>query len=97
MPVGFTFKSKKQDFIRASDNIKLNFQNSAKGSLKHMDNLAFRVMDCRKRDSGPEMDIELIKDKDRGVAVLKFYGPNSKTGECTIMINKSKRHDVKFG
>ena len=96
VPVGFTFKSKKQDFIRASDNIKLNFQNSAKGSLKQMDNVAFRIMDCRKRDSGPEMDIELIKNKDRGVAVLKFYGPNSKTGECTIMINKSKRHDVKF-
>ena len=95
-PVGFTYKSKKQDFIKASENIKSNFKNSAKGSLKHMDNLDFRILDCRNRDSGPEMDIEITKSKDRGVAVLKFYGPNAKTGECTLMINKSKRYDVKF-
>ena len=42
------------------------------------------------------MDIEITKNKERGVAVLKFYGPNSKTGESTLMINKSKRYDVKF-
>ena len=96
VPVGFTYKSKKQDFIRAVDSIKLNFQNSAKGSPKHMDNLAFCILDNRQKDSGPEMDIEITKNKERGVAVLKFYGPNSKTGECTLMINKSKRHNVKF-
>ena len=28
--------------------------------------------------------------------MLKFYGPNSKSGECTVMITKSKKHDVKF-
>ena len=96
VPVGFTYKSKKQDFIRASDNIKSNFQNAAKGGPKFIDNLEFSILDCRKKDSGPEMDIGITKNKERGVAVLKFYGPNTKTGECTLMINKSKRHDVKF-
>ena len=52
-------------------------------------------MDARKVPHGIEMDIELSKDKDRGLAVLKIYGPNSKK-ECTIMINKSKKHDVKY-
>ena len=96
VPVGFTYKSKKQDFIRASEDIKSNFQILAKGGPKQMENLEFRVLDDRKKDNGSEMDIEITKNKERGVAVLKFYGPNSKTGECTLMISKSKRYNVKF-
>ena len=61
-----------------------------------MDNLAFCILDNCQKDSGPELDIEITKNKESGVAVLKFYGPNSKTGECTLMINKSKKHNVKF-
>ena len=69
VPVGFTYK----DFIRASDNIKSNFQNAAKGSPKFMDNLEFCILDCRKKDSGPEMNIETTRNKGRGVAALTFY------------------------
>ena len=95
-PVGFTFKSKKQDFVKACESIKTNFQKIQKGSLKQIDDIAFRILDSRSKENGPEMDIEIVKGKDRGNAVLKFYGPNTKSGECTIMITKSKRHDVKF-
>ena len=95
-PVGFTFKSKKQDFVKACENIKSYFQKAQKGSQKQMDNLAFRILDSRSKENGPEMDIEIIKNKNRGNAVLKFYGPNSKSGECTLMITKSKKHDVKY-
>ena len=100
IPVGFTYKSKKQDFIRACEIIKSNFSKNSnfnQGNKKDKDNdLSFRVLDHRNRENGPEMDIEVIKNKERGSAVLKFYGPNSKSGECTVMINKSKRHDAKF-
>ena len=96
VPVGYTFKSKKQDFVKACDNIKSTFKKDQKGAQKHMENLAFRILDSRNKENGPEMDIEISKNKERGNAVLKFYGPNSKSGECTLMITKSKRHDVKF-
>ena len=95
-PVGFTFKSKKQDFVKACENIKSYFQKVQKGSQKQMDNLAFRILDSRSKENGPEMDIEIIKNKNRGNAVLKFYGPNIKSGECTLMITKSKKHEVKY-
>ena len=75
-PVGFTFKSKNLAFVKASENIKTNFQKIQKGSLMEMDNLAFRNLDSRNKENGPEMDIEIVKGKDRGNAVLKFYGPN---------------------
>ena len=96
IPVGYTFKSKKQDFIKACESIKSNFKKDQKGAQKYMENLAFRILDSRNKENGPEMDIEISKNKERGNAVLKFYGPNSKSGECTLMITKSKRHDVKF-
>ena len=44
---------------------------------------------------GYEYEVEISKEKDKGVAVLKLFGPNGKK-EHTIMINKSKKHDVKF-
>ena len=44
VPVGFTYKSKKQDFIRASEDIKSNFQILAKGGPKQMENLEFRIL-----------------------------------------------------
>ena len=33
---------------------------------------------------------------ERGIAILKLYGPNKKTKEYTIMVNKHKESDIKF-
>ena len=44
---------------------------------------------------GYEYEVEISKEKDKGVAVLKLFGPNGKK-EHTIMINQSRKHDVKF-
>ena len=52
-----------------------------------MGKINFRVMDVRKIPHGIEIDIELSKDKDKGFAVLKTFGPNARK-ECTILINK---------
>ena len=42
-----------------------------------------------------EYEVEISKDKERGVAILKIFGPSAKKG-CTLMINKSKKFEVKF-
>ena len=44
---------------------------------------------------GVEYDIETLKEKDRGVSILKIYGPTPTKG-CTVMITKSKEHYAKF-
>ena len=57
-----------------------------------MEHLEFRILDCRK---GSEVDVEISKGTERGIAVLKMFGPNSRK-ECTLMINKSRKHEAKF-
>ena len=44
---------------------------------------------------GMEYEVEIIKGKDRGNALLKIFGPNNKK-DCTIQISKVKKNDVKF-
>ena len=91
-PSGFSFKGKKKLFAKAVENIKLLMK---KGNQKIVESIAFKVLDCRKMNHGNEYDVEVSKDTERGIAVLKIFGPNGKK-EHTIMINKSKKHDVKF-
>ena len=88
---GFTFKGKKKIFNKAVENLVICFKN--KGKLKEMAKLTFKTMDNRKTKNGSEIDVEITKNKERGIAVLKIFGPKK---ESTIMINKSKKHDVKF-
>ena len=66
-----------------------------KGNLKVLDSLSFKVLDSRKIPHGLEYDVEVLKEKERGIAILKIFGPNTKKG-CTLMVNKSKKHEVKF-
>ena len=63
--------------------------------MKQMYKMQFRVLDSRKGQHGIEVDIEISKDKERGIAVLKIFGPNSKK-ECTLMITKSKKYEAMY-
>ena len=90
-PCGFTFKGKKKIFNKAVENVILCFKN--KGKIRDMTSLTFKVNDNRKTRNGSEIDVEITKNKERGIAVLKIFGPKK---ESTIMINKSKRYDVKY-
>ena len=92
IPTGFTFKSKKKIFVKAVDNIKITLK---KGVQFEIDDLIIEILDRRNGQNGVEIDIEIIDKKDRGQAVLKVFGPNSRK-ECTLMINKSKKHEAKF-
>ena len=42
-----------------------------------------------------KLQIKVKKEKDRGVAILILFGPN-KRNVATVMINKSKKNDIKF-
>ena len=91
-PSGFRFKGKKKMFVKAAERIKLMLK---KGNSKVIESITFKVLDSKKINHGYKYEVEIIKEKDKGVAVLKLFGPNGKK-EHTIMINKSKKHDIKF-
>ena len=58
------------------------------GSIK------FKALDTRIKGAGLEIDVEIIENKNRGVGILKLYGPNSKK-EYTVTVSKSKNSDSK--
>ena len=92
-PHGFSYKSKKKAFGKALDNLKLMLK---KGTRKDLNKIQITVLDCRKEKSKTsEVDIEIVKSNERGIATLKFYGPNAKKVR-TILISKSKNHDAKY-
>ena len=74
-PSGFSFKGKKKLFVKAVENIKVLMK---KGNQKVVETITFKILDCRKMNHGNEYDVEISKDNDRGVAVLKIFGPNGK-------------------
>ena len=65
------------------------------GNENILGSVSFKVLDSRKVPHGMEYEVEISKDKERGVAILKIFGPSAKKG-CTLMINKSKKFEVKF-
>ena len=69
-----------------------------KGNQKSIKNVTFKVLDVRKKGKKSdevEIDVEVKKDNERGVAALKIFGPSKKKG-CTIMMTKLKKYDAKF-
>ena len=46
--------------------------------MKTIDITTFRILDSRKATYGMEYDVETEYDNEKGVAVLKVYGPTPK-------------------
>ena len=90
-PSGYTFKSKRKVFSKAVENLKIAFK---KGAQKQIKNIGVKTLDFRTIKNMSEIDIELTKSDERGIACVKIYGPSKKG--CTIMVTKSKKHDAKF-
>ena len=91
-PSVITFKGKKKGFVKAVDGIKRIMK---KGTEKVMENIQFKVVDSSKIPHGNEYEIQVVKDKEKGLAKIKIYGPNNKKGS-SIVVNKAKNQDLKF-
>ena len=90
VPTGFSYK--KKCFIKAVESFKILMK---KGNQKVIDDITFKVLDSRKKSNANEYDVEVCKDKERGVATMKTFGPKEKKG-CTIFLNKSKKYELKY-
>ena len=66
--------------------------------IESINNVAFKVLDVRnkgKKSDEVEINVEMKKDNNQGVASLNILGPSKKKG-CTIMVTNLKKHDMKF-
>ena len=67
-----------------------------KGLQSDVNGIKFKVMDRKIKGSGLEIDVKIEDRSERGIGILKLYGPNKKSKEYTVMVNKHKDSDVKF-
>ena len=67
-----------------------------KGATSEVNGIEYKVLDSRIKGAGQEIDIEMSDKGNRGIAVLKLYGPSSKKKESVVMVNKSKGSDSKY-
>ena len=81
---GYSFRGKRA-FGKAVEGIK---EMMKKGAMGEINEVQFKVLDTRKNGAGLDIEIEVIANKNRGISVMKLYGPNSKK-QNVITINKS--------
>ena len=85
---GYTFRGKGL-FSKAWEGLKVMMK---KGVQNEIGIIKFKALDVRKKGAGIEVDVEIVENGNRGVAVLKLFGLNSRK-ENVIMVNKSKEGD----
>ena len=90
---GYKFRGK-QHFKKAREELE---KLMVRGAQFDVGNIELIVLDARNKGIELEIDIQMNdKDKEnRGVAVVKLYGPNKRKENC-VTITKSKQSDIKF-
>lgn len=90
---GYVFKGKRS-FGPALIGLKNIMQ---KGEDEEIENVKFKALDFQPRGSGLEFTVEVKVNKDRGVAILKVYGPKEDMKkENSVTITKSKGSESKY-
>ena len=89
---GYTFKGKKR-LKKAKEGLS---ELLVKGLQSEVNGTKFKVLDTQVKGSGLEIDVKIEGKSERGIGILKLYGPNKKSKEYTIMVNKHRDSDVKF-
>ena len=88
---GYVFRGKRT-FEKVVESFKetmvKNYQHSING-------IEIKVLDSRKKGIEIEKDIEIVDGNEKGVVMLKLYGPNKKK-ESVVTVSRSKGQDPKF-
>ena len=69
-----------------------------KGVSSNVAGREYRVLDARKNGIALDIEIETIDQGDKGIAMVKLYGPYSKKDkkDNVVMVTKSKQSESKF-
>ena len=71
---GFTFRGKKA-FEKVIENFKDLFKKGVQSEINDFD---FKVLDSRPNGAALEIEIEMVDKGNRGIAVVRLFGPNTK-------------------
>ena len=88
---GYSFKGRRM-FRKAIEGIKDMMK---KGAVGELNGIKFKVLDTRTNGAGLDVEVELMENKNRGIAVLKIYGPNTKK-KNVLTVTKRKGSDAKY-
>ena len=88
---GYKFRGK-QPFQKAKEELE---KLMIRGNRFEVGKLLLKVLDSRNKGIENEVDVQMNENGNRGVAIVKLYGPN-KRKENTVTITKSKQSDIKF-
>ena len=88
---GYSYKGKKV-FLNALEGFKDMFK---KGFIGEMNGIKIKVLDTRINGAELAIEIECVHNKNRGIAVLKLYGPSTKN-QNVVLVTKSKESDFKY-
>jgi hypothetical protein len=88
---GYVFRGK-HTFNKELDGLKNIMK---KGVDNEIGGIKYKALDTRAQGNGLEIDVEMVESKNRGVGILKLYGPKEKK-DSVVMVSKSKGSDSKF-
>ena len=88
---GYVFRGKRT-FKKVREDLEKLMQKGYKGEK---DDIKYRVLDSRIKGVELEIEIEIIHKNEKGIAMLKLYGPNKKK-ENVVSVTRSKGNDYKF-
>ena len=88
---GFVFRGKRT-FQRARESLE---EKMRKGFKDEKNGVQYRILDTRIKGVELEIEIQIIHKNEKGVAMLKLYGPN-KRKENVVSVTRSKGNDYKF-
>ena len=64
---------------RSSDKVLKGLkENLVKGYQRNIDGIDLKVLDSRKKGVELEIEVEIVDANNKGIAILKLYGPNKK-------------------
>ena len=91
---GYTLRGR-QKFKSSVEGFQETFK---KGFSKTMDGIDFRVLDDRKVGVAHEKEVEMKDKNEKGIAMLKLYGPydQKEKKDNVVMFQKRKQHDEKY-
>ena len=92
--VGCNFKARTPIFQKAGINLRSVFRKNAKE--KAVNDLKIKVMDVTKVEGGKLAIVSVTDQEGTGKVQLHTWGPNKKTREMTVQIDKSSQGDVRF-
>ena len=90
---GYVFRGKKA-FEKVVNAVK---ERLVKGTSLKLNDVTPKVLDSRKKGVELEIESEVSHQNEKGIALVKLYGPNKKKEQAGAEFGQAQQLDFKFG